>query len=122
MGPGVQAPTSFSKRLGSCASPCRLQDRLPVRALLKELGPGESEAIALTSQLTPPPLIVLDDRKARLIARAWELSVTGGAGILVLAKDVGLIPAARPLLEDLRSAGLYMSDARANEVLDIIGE
>jgi predicted nucleic acid-binding protein len=99
-----------------------LQDRLPVRALLKELGPGESEAIALTSQLTPPPLIVLDDRKARLIARAWELSVTGGAGILVLAKDVGLIPAARPLLEDLRSAGLYMSDARANEVLDIIGE
>lgn len=90
--------------------------------LLGELGLGEAEAISLAMELSGPVPILLDDRKGRRFARDFGLPLIGSAGVLVLAKDRGLIPAVRPLLGQLRGSGLYLSDAATVELLTLAGE
>ena len=48
--------------------------------------------------------------------------MVGSAGVLVVAKDRGLISAVHPLLDELRSAGLYLSEIAADELLAIAEE
>ena len=76
------------------------------RALLPELGLGEAEAIALCLELGHPGPLLLDDRKGRRIAREPGIAVVGSAGVLVVAKDRGIVSAVHPLLDELGSAGL----------------
>jgi predicted nucleic acid-binding protein len=54
------------------------------------LDPGEREAILLAEMLKAD-LLLLDDRRARYLARKRRLSITGLIGILVRAADRGLI-------------------------------
>jgi predicted nucleic acid-binding protein len=65
---------------------------------------------------------MLDDRKARAAALRLGIPVLGTAGALLRAKDHGLISAGRPLFDDLRTAGLYLSEPAARELLAIAGE
>jgi predicted nucleic acid-binding protein len=60
---------------------------------LSVLHSGEREAIALASSLRPGVgvPIILDDRRARQLARDVGLVVVGSGGILGLAKKAGLI-------------------------------
>lgn len=46
----------------------------------------------------------------------------GTLGIVLNAKRRGLIPLARPVIEDLLRAGLYLSQAVIDEALRRIGE
>jgi predicted nucleic acid-binding protein len=71
-----------------------------VRYLLATLEQGEAEAIVLAQELQANWLL-LDEIKARTAARQLGLRVIGVAGILVLAKQQGLIPTVRPLLDSL---------------------
>jgi predicted nucleic acid-binding protein len=90
--------------------------------LLAELDPGEAEAIALAVE-GKAKLLLMDEAKGRTLARRLALRVTGAVGVCVLAKERGLIPSARPLLEDLRHrGGLWLSDALVGEVLTRLGE
>jgi predicted nucleic acid-binding protein len=41
---------------------------------------------------------------------------------VLIAKRRGIIPAARPVLENLRHAGMYLSDRVLNQALALIGE
>jgi len=66
--------------------------------------------------------IILDDLPARRTAARLGLSVTGTAGVLVLAKQEGLVREFKPLLRELRAAGLYLSDAAADRFLDLADE
>ena len=90
--------------------------------LVEELGPGEAEAIALASELGGATALLLDDRKGRRIARGLGLAVVGSAGVLLAAKQRGLISFVRPLLDELRGAGLYLDDTAFNEILHLAGE
>ena len=70
-------------------------------------GPGEAEAIALA--LEKGMRIILDDRKARGVAARLGLSITGTVGLLVKAKEAGLIPAVRPFLASLEDNNFHVS-------------
>jgi len=85
------------------------------------LGPGERSAIAAALQ-SPDCLLVIDDRAGRAEARAQGLSIIGTAAVIGLAKLLGLIPAALPLLEQLRPAGYYLGAAVIEAVLTDVGE
>ena len=76
------------------------------------LGAGEAEAIALALQVDEPRLLILDDGPGRRAARQRGLQVVGSAGLLVLAKEAGLLVAVKPALDELLAAGLFL-DARA---------
>lgn len=78
--------------------------------LLYELGEGEAAVISVARHLEAR-LVLLDERRARRIAeQVYGLKVKGSAGILVAAKNAGLIPAVRPILEFLVRQGYRLSN------------
>jgi predicted nucleic acid-binding protein len=84
-----------------------------VQAATEGLGIGEQQAVALAYELKV--LLVVDDRLARDAARRVGVTLTGVVGVLLRAKEVGLLPAVRPVLEDMRHRGYWLSD----QLLDI---
>jgi predicted nucleic acid-binding protein len=65
---------------------------------------------------------VLDDLAARRCARSLAIPVRGTLGLILIAKQRHIIPAARPLLEQLRRTGMYLSDHVLNRALRAVGE
>ena len=97
------------------------QDAIAVQLLKEELDAGESEAIILARELDAN-LLLVDERVAKRKARTLGLPTLGTLGVLLLAKDQGLLVALSPLLEDLRRAGFRMSHDLYRRVLDSAGE
>jgi hypothetical protein len=63
-------------------------------------------------------LIVLDERLGRRAAQRLGLTVTGTLGVLIAAKDRGLLTSVRPVLDALRAnAGFWIGDDLYNAVL-----
>lgn len=92
-------------------------------AQLRDVGldKGESEAIALALEL-PASLLLVDELAARKIARQHGLAITGVVGVLIDAKDSGLIVAIKPLLGKLVAAGFYCSPRLIAQALELAGE
>lgn len=67
-------------------------------------------------------LLVIDDRAGRAEARTRGLALIGTAAVIGLAKTRGFVPAARPLLEQLRRSGYYLGQSVIDAVLAEIGE
>ncbi|MCD6490435.1 MAG: DUF3368 domain-containing protein, partial [Thermodesulfobacterium sp.] len=67
-------------------------------------------------------IIVLDDKKARKIAKDLNLKVTGTLGVLLKAKKLGLIEAIYPLLQELKKKNFYISEKLERNVLKLSGE
>ena len=86
-----------------------------------DLGPGESQVLALTS-MVPGSRAVLDDLDGRRCAQALGLSVIGTLGVVLRAKRRGAIHAARPVIEHLRRVGLYASDQLVERALAHVEE
>lgn len=89
--------------------------------LRTKIDPGEAEAIALCSA-NKMDWIILDDMKARHIAKSMGLHVTGTLGILTVAKKKGIIPALKPLLEMLKAHRFYIADDVLAAALSLAGE
>lgn len=85
------------------------------------LGLGESSVLALAS-VTSQAVVIMDDLAGRKCAHALGLPVRGTLGLILLAKRRGLIPLARPVLEDLVRGGLYLSRPILDEALQRVGE
>lgn len=75
---------------------------------------GEQQAIALAYEFKA--LLVIDDHLGRTAARRLGLTITGLGGVLIRAKERGLVPAVRPLLDEIRQRGYWLSD----ELLDVV--
>ena len=84
-------------------------------------GRGESEAIALSIECSAARLI-LDDKKARRIARRLNLPVTGTLAVLLKAKERGILPMVRDIVNRLIAANFRVSDALVEELLRRAGE
>lgn len=85
------------------------------------LGAGETEAIALARAIGAAQ-ILLDDRQARELAASLGLRVIGTLGILLLAKDRGLLATVRPVIEELRGTGFHLAPRLIEETLNTAGE
>ena len=87
----------------------QVTNRSLVRELQTEIDAGESEAIALAIVIKAERLI-LDDYKDRIVASRLGLKFTGVLGILLVAKQRGLISAVTPVIDDLiAEAGFRVS-------------
>ncbi len=86
-----------------------------------DLGAGESAVLAW-AHARAGALAVLDDLAARRCAAALGIPVRGTLGLVLLAKQRGEMPAARPVVEALRRGGLYLSDSVLNSSLALVGE
>lgn len=70
------------------------------------LGRGESEVLTLAIEKNAG--VVLDDLQARKCAYALEIPLIGSLGLLVKAKNIGIITAAKPAFDRIIEAGLYI--------------
>jgi hypothetical protein len=86
------------------------------------LDEGEAEAIALARE-EQAPVVLLDEKDARQVARRLNLRVLGTVGLLIWAKRVGAIASLREQLDTLRTLGRFrLSQAVYDEALRIVGE
>lgn len=76
--------------------------------IVQDLGKGETSVILLGME-NPDSLAILDDGLAREVARNLGLRITGTIGLLILAKENGIIKAVRPYLDKLVDVGFYLS-------------
>ncbi len=83
--------------------------------------PGEASAIALAME-TSDATVILDDLKARKLAIKLGLDVTGTVGVILRAKDSGVIAEIRPLMFAIRKTNFRLSKEVENEALRLAGE
>jgi len=70
-----------------------------VAALLTQLDEGERQAIGLASVLGGDVLLLIDDHAGREAAKRLQVAVTGLEGLLIFAKEKGLVSQVGSLLE-----------------------
>lgn len=93
-----------------------------VTALRLELDAGEAEAIALAIE-AKADWVLLDERIGRRVAARFGLTALGTLGLLVMAKQRGILSAVRPVLDVLRTdAGFWIRDDLYNAVLASVKE
>jgi hypothetical protein len=93
-----------------------------VTALQVDVDVGEASAMVLALELKAD-LLLLDERKGRLVASRLGLKMTGVLGILIEAKRHGLISAVHPILEALiGQVSFRVSPQLYQEVLQIAKE
>lgn len=85
------------------------------------LGEGEREVISL-GLATSDALLILDDRAARQFAANCNLRMLGTLGILLLAKDHGLLTSVRSCLDRLQALNFRVAPHTRRSVLNLAGE
>lgn len=100
-----------------------VQDASQVVALREstKIHVGEAAAIILAQELGAQQVLI-DDLRARRVAKARLLRVTGTIGTLLLAKEQGLIAQVKPILDDLIALGKRISPQLYQDVLAIAQE
>ena len=81
----------------------------------------EASAIALAME-TPQSLIILDDLKARVVAKQLGILITGTIGIIVKAKLNGTIASIKPLIKKIRQTNFRLSQVVEEIALKEAGE
>ena len=82
---------------------------------------GEASAIALALE-TSDCVVVLDDQRGRRAASRLRLPTTGTLGLLVAAKQRGLVAAVRPLVKQLLAGGMHLAPEVEAAVYALAGE
>jgi predicted nucleic acid-binding protein len=85
------------------------------------LGQGELEAMALCKRLQADRMLV-DDYRARKVAHLNGIEVIGSLGVLMRAKEAGLVSEIRPFVKAIQSAGIRYGEQLVSEALSLAGE
>jgi predicted nucleic acid-binding protein len=119
----VYAPPEVAREFGTplpWLEVVELADPDRVLFLSASVDAGEAEAIALAKERGLK--VILDDLRARRLARRVGLEVLGTLGMLVRAKREGILEALRPLLDHLEGFGFHMTPELKEEALRLVGE
>lgn len=86
-----------------------------------ELGAGETAALSLALDIVDP-IVVLDDAAARTAAATLNIPGTRALGVLLLAKERGLVTSMASVITQLEQRGFRIAPAVVARVLAIAGE
>ena len=100
-----------------------LKDSFPIHPDIAGWGLGRGESEVITCAMVNAGYeTVLDDLEARKCAATFNIPVRETVGVILRAKKKYLIPAAKPLIENLKDAGLRFNDEWIKEALSLVGE
>lgn len=94
-----------------------VQDLTRQTLLEINLDKGEASSITLCLEKTDC-LLVIDERKGRRIAKQLNLKIVGTLGIIIKAKESGLIDSLSEILDELESVGFHLSKNLKDKLLD----
>lgn len=119
---GADMPGSNTIQSTSWITVKHVENRLLVTSLSLQLDDGEAEALALATELEAD-LLLVDERKARVVAVHLGLKFTGLLGVLVEAKHKAHISSIKPVLNLLISqAGFWIAPTLYDHILETVGE
>ena len=93
----------------------------PLEILAWDLGAGESAVLSFAIAESGWTSI-LDDALARKCAQSFSISVRGTLGIVLLAKQRGMIPSAAEVVRALRDTGFRLDDQVVRDAVASVGE
>lgn len=82
---------------------------------------GESESVILFGEMNADYLLI-DDNKARIIAESLNVNCIGSIGLLINAKQNGMINDLKPIFEKWLENKRHFSKQLLNKILIQIGE
>jgi len=91
------------------------------RLSLKELDDGEAEVLLLAKEIDAD-LVVMDEALGRGYAEQMGLKITGTIGILLRAKEMGLVENVGNLLNELISKGVWISPKLVEKAKSLANE
>lgn len=86
-----------------------------------DLDQGEAEVIVLATEIRAD-LVIIDETLGRRFAKHANLRVTGTLGILIKAKQLGLIDKILPLIDAMQSQGIWIGERLKASILAIVNE
>jgi predicted nucleic acid-binding protein len=99
---------------------CTVPAPQPIQ-ILKALGSGEREVLTL-ALTSADHLVLIDDAVARQQARELNLQFTGTLGILLKAKQSGLLVEIRSILDTLERKGFRLDKRTRAAMMKLAGE
>jgi predicted nucleic acid-binding protein len=97
-----------------------VQNRTLVDQFPAKLHLGEREALVLAQELGM--VLLIDEREARRAAEQHHIAYVGSLRVLEEAKQRGLLPAVKPVLDDLMAAGMFIDESLYHNFLRAQGE
>lgn len=82
---------------------------------------GETEAMVLYKQISADKLLI-DDQRGRNVAKLNQINTIGSWGVLLVAKQRGLLSEIAPLLLQLEKSDIYLSKQLIANVLEFANE
>ncbi|MDR1584632.1 MAG: DUF3368 domain-containing protein [Prevotellaceae bacterium] len=113
----------FGENLPDWIEIVAVKDTYKHQILETQVDKGEAGAMALAME-TENSLLIIDDYKARKLAHTLNISYTGTIGIIILAKQKGIIDSVKPILAKIKETNFRISAElelqaliKANEVI-----
>jgi len=98
-----------------------VSDRRYQKLLETQVDCGEASAIALAVE-KEEALLLLDDLKARKLAKRLNLKITGTLGIIHKAKQLSVISKVKPLIDKMLLTDFRVADVILKEILFLNNE
>ena len=111
----------FSEQLPKWIKLESVRDKKYQSFLETQVDLGEASAIALAIEMEEP-LLLLDDLKARKLARKLNLKFTGSLGVINKAKQIGVIDKVKPIVNKILSTDFRISKQIIHELLTLNNE
>ena len=73
-----------------------------------QIDKGEASAMALALEIENS-LLIIDDYKARKLAKNFNIDYTGTIGIIILAKQKGIISSVKPVFEKIKETNFRIA-------------
>ncbi len=86
-----------------------------------DLDEGEASAIALSLEMKNP-ILMIDELKGRKVAEKLSLRYSGTFGLILRAKQIGLIKSVKPILEKIKTTNFRFDEKLFEKVLEQAGE
>lgn len=92
------------------------------KLILEGLCEGERQAIVIAVSMGNDAILFIDDLAGRQAAEKLNVKITGLVGVLLLAKENGLITSVSDIIEEIRSNGYWLSDRIVDIAKQVAGE
>lgn len=89
--------------------------------LAKNLGKGEASSITLALEFEES-LLIIDERKGRKVAEEMKIEILGSLGVLIKAKEKGVIKSVKEILNLIGRTNFRITDSIKEKVLTKAGE